>query len=286
MGKIVEAVADYNKAIECDPAYMIAYRNRGNAKHDLQNYREAIVDENMAIAIDPSDSINFYNRGNTKAALEYYDEAVIDYEHSIQLNSEYAPVYYNLGNVYRQLNNFDDAIIAYDRAIELDPSYGNAYNNRGLAYRSLNDYDTAISDFKLAITCYMNDIDYAKSYFNIGITLQIQERWQDSITFFEQALIHNPNDWSVLLGCATSARITGEVLRHYDCILRARVLIDHDNLYNMACLESIAGNVDTALNLLESSRIRKPVSKEWVQKDPDLQWIRHSPRFKEIVADW
>ncbi|MBW5397658.1 tetratricopeptide repeat protein, partial [Brachyspira pilosicoli] len=41
-GKCKEAIVYYNKSIELDPNYSVAYYNRGSVKADLGEYEEAI----------------------------------------------------------------------------------------------------------------------------------------------------------------------------------------------------------------------------------------------------
>lgn len=65
---------------------------------------------------------------------------------------------------------------------------------------------------------------------------------------------------------------------------QARSLFDNSDLYIAACLESIAGNVDKALDLLQQSIERGDGDPEWAKQDPDLEWIRDDPRFWEIVG--
>ncbi len=52
-GKVDEAIAQYDKAIEIDQNYTKAYNNRGNAYLDKKQYDMAIADYNKAIALDP-----------------------------------------------------------------------------------------------------------------------------------------------------------------------------------------------------------------------------------------
>ena len=59
LGNDKGAIADYDKAIELDPQYALAYNNRGDSKVNLGNYKRAIA---------------YYNRGISKAALENYKE--------------------------------------------------------------------------------------------------------------------------------------------------------------------------------------------------------------------
>jgi tetratricopeptide (TPR) repeat protein len=50
-------------------------------------------------------------------------------------------------------------------------------------------------------------------------------------------------------------------------------------LYNLACLESLAGRTDAALTHLAEAVERDPRTREWAQNDSDLDPVRSDPRF-------
>ncbi|MCI0478447.1 MAG: hypothetical protein L0Y55_19565, partial [Anaerolineales bacterium] len=63
----------------------------------------------------------------------------------------------------------------------------------------------------------------------------------------------------------------------------ARRLVKADAWYARACIESVAGNADAALDCLRHAAEDKEFDRAWAKRDPDLEWIRDDPRFKEII---
>ncbi len=63
------AIDDYNKAIELNPNYAIAYYNRGGAKYDLKDYAGAIEDYNKAIELDQKCKHFYYFRAKSKKEI-------------------------------------------------------------------------------------------------------------------------------------------------------------------------------------------------------------------------
>ena len=59
----MEAIADYNKAIDMNPDFADAYDNRGLTFYKQGSFTQAIVDFNKAIEINPNDSEEYNNRG-------------------------------------------------------------------------------------------------------------------------------------------------------------------------------------------------------------------------------
>ncbi len=54
-------------------------------------------------------------------------------------------------------------------------------------------------------------------------------------------------------------------------------------LYNIACMYSLLGESDEALDYLEKSIDKGYGQKNWVEHDSDLDSLRGLPRFKMIV---
>jgi mannose-6-phosphate isomerase-like protein (cupin superfamily) len=55
-------------------------------------------------------------------------------------------------------------------------------------------------------------------------------------------------------------------------------------LYTLACLESLNGNADSALDHLRQSVVGEPRIAKWAETDTDLDPIRDDPRFASAVA--
>ena len=55
-------------------------------KNALGKLDEAIADYDKAIRLDPDDARTYYNRGNANISLGRYNLAISDYDEAIQLN--------------------------------------------------------------------------------------------------------------------------------------------------------------------------------------------------------
>ena len=85
MGRYVDALADYEKAIHLKPDYAAAYNNRGTAKGALGRYEAAITDFDEAIRLNLDDAVAYTNRGLVKKALGLKNEARKDFETALEL---------------------------------------------------------------------------------------------------------------------------------------------------------------------------------------------------------
>ena len=145
------------------------YIYRGNSWYNKKEYDNAITDYDKAIEINPNYELAFYNRGFAWVVKKDYDKAIADYNTVIKLNLDYASAYVIRASIRRAMKKYDLAIADYNKAIEIDPSYANAYFNRGLAKKENNvDLEGSKQDFKnyLDLTADENDIwaKYANYY--------------------------------------------------------------------------------------------------------------------------
>ena len=164
--KYVEALKDFDKAIEIDPNYSTAYNNRGIAKHGLKQYEEAIRDNNKAIELDPNDSEAYNIRGVVKNDLKKYEEAIKDYNKAIELDPSYSIAYSNRGTAKNDLKKYEEAVKDFDRAIELESIYPQTYRHKGFSLIKLGKLEEAEKSIRKAIEL---DNDYANSYTALAI---------------------------------------------------------------------------------------------------------------------
>ena len=72
------AIVDFDRAIELDDQFAIAYFNRGTAKHRKGDYEGAIADFNHAIELNPQFAAAYSNRSNTKNKIGDHEGAIAD----------------------------------------------------------------------------------------------------------------------------------------------------------------------------------------------------------------
>ena len=65
-----------------------------------------------------------------------------------------------------------------------------------------------------------------------------------------------------------------------------KTIFDSENEYNRACLAAICGNADEAFELLRVALRNKQTYVDWILRDPDLDFIRQDPRFRQLISDY
>lgn len=151
-GQYLQALDNYNKALEIEPNFTNAYINRGLLYRGNKKYDMALKDYTKALEIDPTSATAHNNRGVLYRIKRQYELAISDYNSAIKIDPMFAGAYFNLGVIYhRYKNQFDQAIHFYSKAIEINPNYPDAYDNRGHVYiMKLRDKVMGCSDFSKA----------------------------------------------------------------------------------------------------------------------------------------
>jgi tetratricopeptide (TPR) repeat protein len=167
-------LAYLSKAIEIDPYYAEAYKERGGvymrvvdwindddiknwAKNNDINYiYKAIDNYSSAIEINPADAETYFCRGRAYVKLKNYNEAIADYSRAIRIDDDFfiwriGEHYLSRGWLYHDSGNFNEAIADFSSAIRINPDEYSLYYGRGNAYFELGSYNEAIADFSSAI---------------------------------------------------------------------------------------------------------------------------------------
>lgn len=127
-----------------------AYAERGYLRLSKGAYLDALADYNQAININPKEAEYFLNRGLIHEKLLHPEEAYRDYSSAIRLDERLVSAWLNRGNVLRKLRKERLAIEDYSAAIAFDGDYAAAYYNRGIVYYELKEYSAACSDLLMA----------------------------------------------------------------------------------------------------------------------------------------
>ncbi|MDH6358545.1 tetratricopeptide repeat protein [Parabacteroides sp. PF5-9] len=155
-----EAIKDYDKTIELDPTFIMAYFNRAIVRYKQLEYT---MSQTSANEIGSMMNLNVGRNQQQSASSDptstalkdnkrsYEHEMIIrDYDLVLRQNPGFVYAYFNRGNMRCAQRDFRAAIQDYNDAIEHDPEFAEAYFNRGLARLSLGDASRGIADLSKA----------------------------------------------------------------------------------------------------------------------------------------
>jgi protein O-mannosyl-transferase len=158
-----DALICLNKVTYINPAFPIAYYNRGLIFNNLNKIPESISEFTLAIKKDKNYALAYFSRANAYATLNKFDEAFNDVQHCLQIDpSDYQSLTLR-GYLFYKFDRFNEAMVDLNKAIKLKPDYLLAYNNRALVYRSKRNYTNALKDLNYVI---IKDTGFVKAIFN------------------------------------------------------------------------------------------------------------------------
>ena len=78
-------MTDFTQAITLNPNFASTYRERGNTRIRLHNYRAAVADLTQAITRDPNFALAYRDRGVARTWLHEYKAALADFRKAADL---------------------------------------------------------------------------------------------------------------------------------------------------------------------------------------------------------
>ncbi len=190
-GKLQEAVAIYDKAIQIKPDYVEAYSNRGGALKELGFLQEAVESCDKAIQLKPDYAEAYSNRGNALQKLGQLETALESYDKAIRLKPELSDTHSNRGVALRDLGRVEEALESYDKVIQLNPEYAEAYSNQGVALQGLGRLEEAVQSYDKAIQLRP---DFAEAYANRGNVQKDLRQTDAAISSYQRAVSISPQN--------------------------------------------------------------------------------------------
>jgi adenylate cyclase len=132
---------------------------------------------------------------------------------------------------------------------------------------------------------YQARLLWAQCYAALGREAETVEAYQRARRVIEDHLELNPGDTrALMLGGSAMARL-GETATAIAWAERTLAIEPDDAvvLYGTACIYSMLGNADRALDLLDRAVQAGFRKRGWIEHDPDFNSIRGDPRYRAIV---
>lgn len=130
--KYVEALADFDKAIELKPDLAPAFFESGMAYHAQEKYKQAIASYDKAIKISPENADYLYSRCVSKSWSGDNAGARDDCRKAVNIKDNFVDAWATLGRAYEDLGQLDKAEECYKKVLELEPGHKGA--KEGLDY--------------------------------------------------------------------------------------------------------------------------------------------------------
>ena len=185
------AVDLFERAIEADQDFAVAYLNWGNALLDYGDPDGAIQKFDRSIGLDDESWLAHMAWGNALAKKGLLDPAIEKYAEAAKLAPEVAEIQNKWGNALFNNGDLDGAIAKYALASELDPTDAIAVFNWGVALSEKGDNGGAIQKF--IRTTELDPTD-AGAFVRLGLALQAQGDLRGATQNFTRATELDPTN--------------------------------------------------------------------------------------------
>lgn len=186
------AIGLFQKALEKDPVYALAYAGLGDAysrKYDLTKDPKLIEEarQHADRALELNDKLPqvLLVAARTYGRAGQVDQAIRYLKRVLEIDPASAEAVIALGGNYAALGRMSDAEEAYRNAISIRPGYWAAYTALGYFYYSHGKFDRAEPLFRTAISLAP---DNPINYEDLGGTYLLMGRYNDAISVLTRSI--------------------------------------------------------------------------------------------------
>ena len=207
MGKLEEAVADYDKALSLLPENKGILFNKALAEEELKNYDTAQECYSQLLKAHPRFDSGYIGRARLYLAQGDTISALTDLDKAIELNKNAINAYVIRADIsIKREKDYERALEDMNEAIKLQPHYAGFFINRAFLRYNLDDYFGAMADYDYAISL---DPTNVVAYFNRGLLLAEVHGNDRAIQDFTKVLQLNTDDYRALLNRSRLYEETG-----------------------------------------------------------------------------
>ncbi len=255
LGDLAKAEAAYRRAVELKPRYWGGYNSLGFFLYQQGRYEEAASLFQRVTELTPDNVAGYRNLGGAQVMLDRYDQAAKSFEKALSIQPT-ASVYSNLGHVYFVQGRNADAIAMNEKAIALDADDYRIRGNLGDCYR-----------------------------FSPDQRAKATEAYHQAIRLAGERLAVNPKDAACRVRMATYLAKNGDARKALVETERARALAPEDPtvLWWSVVVYELAGRREQALKALDGA-LAKGYSLPEIKREPELAGLRKDRRYLELLS--
>ncbi len=197
-GKLEQAIACFNQAIELHPDFYHYYYQLGEVLRQQNKLEEAKKAFRQAIAFNTNDSWSYHALGEILDKQKETAGAINCYQQAITLNPNFSWSYYNLARIFQAQNKLELAKNYYQQAIELEPNIFWSHYFLAQVLAKQNKIDRAIIHYQTTIE--LNPKFYDACY-QLARYLQNQGRLEAAIKYYFQGIKLNQKNFKCYYYC-------------------------------------------------------------------------------------
>ncbi|MCX7121211.1 MAG: tetratricopeptide repeat protein [Gammaproteobacteria bacterium] len=277
MLSISDKLKKINAAIAADPNQPLYYNSLGTVFRQLDQFDNALVAYQKALSLNENYAEAHANIGILLTALEKDDDALLHLEKAISLNPNLLPALNQVADIYLRHEKYTQARDTLLRSLEITPENCELNHRLGIAYFKLRDFENAhfqfenvlmvnhkhpeinqylantlleLGEHEKAMTYYFRQLElnpFFETNYNLGVLFMMKERLSESLMYFDQALLMEPDDFSTHLNCGNVFLKKNNIPQAIICYEKANTLKPNESeIQHILCALKQEKTPDTA----------------------------------------
>jgi tetratricopeptide (TPR) repeat protein len=254
MGRVPEALAEFQEAIRIDPRFVLAYANVGSTYlYQMGDVASALPVFQKILQLDPGNAWAQDCLGWSYFAENELPEAQAAFEKAVAANPQAIVSRYRLAHTHRAQGHYPRAIETLQQIQKVDPSETSVFYDMGVVYELMGDRQKASESFT---------------------------RFRREVERKEKKTLHEPDTQLEL--AANSARL-GETDRARQMLRKAMAKAPQLHL-EAAFVLSLLDRKKEAVDQLELAIQNGFTNYIWLKMHPDLLPLHGYPAFEQLMG--
>jgi tetratricopeptide (TPR) repeat protein len=321
-----ESSVDFDKVLSQDNNYAWGLYGRARLRIALERYEEAIDDLRKAMNIDPKLAHkSLTDIGAAFLEMGRHNKAINSYQKALLLSPSCTACWHGLAEAYDSSQEtkkipsllratrtpnpkssnmivsrglamlkrklYQEALSEWGRALAIDSSNIKAISYRATVFFGLRQYSEALRSYERLVAIEPSRTEALA--FEIGRALNNLGRYEEAISYFERAMLGVEDTIEVHYNITVATYLLKKLPTAQDSIetTRNRLMAIHAEqesiaLYGLGGLESLSGNTDEALDLLERAIAIDEGVIERAKHDPAWGDLFENDKFQALTANY
>ena len=289
---LYKAIDHFQKAIELEPDYAMAYVGLADAYNMLGSYdlllpREA-YQKSKAAALKALEKDEQLAEAYTSLAWVKYRldldwfEAEADFNWAIGLNPGYATAHQWYAALLRDMSRFDEALAEINQALDLDPFSLPIMTSIGFLFYQARQYDQAMEHCQKVLEI---DAEFPWAHEVLGLIYVQKSLFKEAITEIQKAVNFSGRSIQYLADLAFAHASAGNENKSREILEELLALSEEKYVprYEIGVIYAALGEKDRAFASLEKAVEERSSSVVTINTNPSLDSLRSDPRFMILL---
>ena len=177
-----------------NPDVAAVHRIAGLLNAQDGQYEQAIAEYQRAIEIEPASSDAHRRLGQAFKANGQLDRALTEFRRALDLDRGYFKTYQDLGTFYFDKGDYSNAVSQFQAELTVAPHEPDAHHALGTAFSAMGRYADAENEFGVVL----NLTETPKTLINMAVALMYQGKYPEATRYLLRSLDLSP-EWSDLV---------------------------------------------------------------------------------------